>query len=151
MTIITNRVGDIAEQAVILRCLELGWGVCRPIGNCLPYDLILDVHGKLVRVQVKSAWLGKDSGSYVIDNRRTKTNRRQMVRECYAHGDFDFAVIYLPPVSVFYVLPVEVFIEYGSSISFVESEKRQRKPRSAAYRNCWQLIEQWAAQMETSV
>jgi hypothetical protein len=51
----TNHVGDIAEQAVILRSLELGWGGCRPIGNRLAYDLILDVAGTLVRVQVKSA------------------------------------------------------------------------------------------------
>jgi hypothetical protein len=74
-----------------------------------------------------------------------------MVRDNYGNQDFDFAVVYLPDVKVFYVFPIDVFIEYGSSISFVETEKRQRKPRSAAYRNCWELIEKWAAQMETSV
>ena len=147
----TNHVGDIAEQAVILRSLEFGWGVCWPIGNGLAYDLILDVNSTLVRVQVKSVWLDEVSGNFVTDNRRTKTNRRQMVRDNYGIRDFDFAVVYLPIIKVFYIIPVELFIEYGSSISFVENEKRQRRPRSAANRNCWQLIEKWAAQMETSV
>jgi len=36
----TKLKGDIAEQAAILRLLELGWGVAKPLGDRLPYDLI---------------------------------------------------------------------------------------------------------------
>jgi hypothetical protein len=46
----TKLKGDIAEQAVILRLLELGWGVSKPIGDRLPYDLIADVGGQLVKL-----------------------------------------------------------------------------------------------------
>jgi hypothetical protein len=59
--VFTNQVGDIAEQAVILRCLEMDWGVSRPVGNCLPYDLVADVEGELWRLQVKSAWFDESS------------------------------------------------------------------------------------------
>ncbi len=52
----TKLKGDIAEQAAILRLLELGWGVAKPLGDRLPYDLIVDINGKLIRLQVKSAW-----------------------------------------------------------------------------------------------
>ena len=126
-------------------------GVAKPIGDRLPYDLIVDVNGLLVRLQVKSAWFNASDQNYCIDVRRTKTNRRQMLRSFYSKNDFDFALVYLPEKHVFYVFPVEVFIGYGSSFSFVESDKRQRKPKSANYREAFELISQWAAPKVTLV
>jgi hypothetical protein len=136
----TKLKGDIAEQAAILQALKRGWGVLRPVGDRLPYDLVFDVGIRLVKIQVKSAWLHGPSGNYVVDTRRTKTNRRQMMRETYQVSDFDLALLYIDDLDLFYVLPAEVFISYGSEIHLVESEKRQRLPRSASYRNAWHLI-----------
>jgi hypothetical protein len=147
----TKLKGDIAEQTAILQALKRGWGALRPIGDRLPYDLVFDVARVLVKVQVKFAWLDEPSQNYVIDNRRTKTNRRVMIREAYLPSDFDFALAYLQDLDLFYVFPVEVFIGYGSEIHLVEADKRQRKPRSSRYRNAWELISQWAAQRETIV
>ncbi|MFN6466127.1 MAG: group I intron-associated PD-(D/E)XK endonuclease [Nostoc sp. DedVER02] len=98
------------------------------------------VEGTLIKIQVKYAWLDEPSGNYVVDNRRTKTNRRLMVREAYQLSDFDFALVYIEKLDLFYVFPVDVFIDYGSEVHLVEAEKRQRKPRSAQYRNAWELI-----------
>ena len=145
----TKLKGDIAEQATILHALKHGWGVLKPIGDRLPYDVVFDVGGTLVKIQVKSAWFDEPSGNYVVDNRRTKTNRRVMVRELYDPTDFDFAVAYIEELDLFYVFPVEVFIGYGSEIHLVEADKRQRKPRSAEFRDAWSLILQWAAYRET--
>ena len=50
---------------------------------------------------------------------------------------------------LFYVFPVDVFTSYGSEIHMVEAEKRQRKLRSAEFRDAWELILQWAAHGET--
>ncbi|MCI0652809.1 MAG: group I intron-associated PD-(D/E)XK endonuclease [Planctomycetes bacterium] len=133
----TKLKGDIAEQAAILQALKRGWGVLKPIGDRLPYDLVYDVSGVFVKVQVKSAWLDEPSGNFVVDNRRTKTNRRRMVRESYESSDFDFALVFVPERDAFYVFPVDVFIDYGSEIHLVEADKRQRKPRSAGYREAW--------------
>jgi hypothetical protein len=145
----TKLKGDVAEQAAILRALRRGWGVLKPIGDRLPYDLVFDVFRTLVRVQVKSAWFYEPCGNYLLDNRRTKTNRRQMKREVYSPADFDFALVYLDRLDLFYVFPVEVFVAYGGQINIVESDKRQRKPRSANYRDAWELISTWAASRET--
>jgi PD-(D/E)XK endonuclease len=76
----------------------------------------------------------------VVDNRRTKTNRRVMLREVYQLTDFDFALAYVEPLDLFYIFPVDVFVSYGSEIHLVEAEKRQRKPRSSQYRNAWNLM-----------
>jgi hypothetical protein len=91
----TKLKGDITEQVAILHALKRGWGVLKPIGDRLSYDLVFDVRGTLVKVQVKTAWFDESRGNYVVDNRRTKTSRRIMVREVYTPSDFEFALVYL--------------------------------------------------------
>ena len=97
---ITKQKGDIAEQAAILAALKRGWGVLKPIGDRLPYDLVFDIACRLIRIQVKAAWLDPVKGNYVVDNRRTKTNRRQMVREYYRANDFDLCLAYLADLDI---------------------------------------------------
>ena len=63
-----------------------------------------------------------------------------MKREAYSQDDFDFAIAYIEEKDVFYVFPVDVFVSYRSGIQLIETEKRQRKPRSAEYRNAWNLL-----------
>ncbi|MHB8536127.1 MAG: group I intron-associated PD-(D/E)XK endonuclease [Sulfuricaulis sp.] len=145
----TKLKGDLAEQAAILQALKRGWEVLKPVGDRLPYDLVFDVQGNLVKIQVKLAWFYRARGNYVVDNRRTKANRRVMIRAAYRSTDFDFALVYLADRDLFYVFPVEVFIGFASEIHLVETDKRQRKPISAAYRDAWELISQWAAHRET--
>ena len=147
----TKLKGDVAEQAAILQALNRGWGVLTPIGDRLPYDLIFDVNRTLIRIQVKCAWFDQSRRNYVVDNRRTKTNRRYMRRSRYSASDFDFALVYLPVLNVFYVFPVDVFVGYASEIHMVEADKRQRKLQSAAFREAWNLILHWAAREETCV
>ncbi|MFT5765669.1 MAG: hypothetical protein ACI8X3_003106 [Saprospiraceae bacterium] len=134
----TKLKGDIAEQAVILEALKREWEVLRPIGDRLSYDYVLDIGNCLIKIQVKSAWYDEQKKNYVVDNRRTKTNRRTMVRSNYK--DQDFAILYIQELQVFYVMPIEVFNAYGSEIHLVEEEKRQRKPKSSEYREAWDLM-----------
>ena len=141
----TKLKGDIAEQAVVLYALKQGWGVLKPVGDRLSYDLALDISGSILTIQVKSAWFDAKRQNYVVDNRRTKTNRRVMIRENYEVKDFDFDVIFIEELDVFYVMPSDVFISYGSEIHLVETVKRQRKPKSGEYRNTWNLVLQRAA------
>ena len=136
----TKLKGDIAEQAVILLALKQGWGVLKPVGDRLPYDMVFDINGKFIKIQVKSAWFDESRQNYVVDNRRTKTNRRVILREKYNETDFDFAIIYLEEIHIFYIMPVDIFISYSSEIHLVETEKRQRKPKSADYREAWHLL-----------
>ncbi|MEK7487446.1 MAG: group I intron-associated PD-(D/E)XK endonuclease [Planctomycetota bacterium] len=147
----TKLKGDIAEQAAIFHAMKRGCGVLRPIGDRLPYDLVFDVNKTLLKIQVKYAWLDQSSNNYVIDNRRTKTNRRNMIREPYVISDFDYALAYIEPLDLFYIFPIEVFISYGSEVHLVEAEKRQRKPRSANYRDAWELILHCGLHTEKSV
>jgi lipopolysaccharide export LptBFGC system permease protein LptF len=144
----TKLKGDIAEQAVILKALQKGWRVSVPIGDRLSYDLVFDINSNLLKIQVKSAWFDSNKNNYVVDVRRTKTNRREMKRMQYEVSDFDFAILFIEDLNVFYVMPSEVFISYGSEIHLIETDKRQRKPKSSEYREAWKLILQRAASEE---
>ena len=134
----TKLKADIAESAVVTALLKRSFRVLKPVGDRLPYDLALDVNGKLLRVQVKSAWYY--NGSYTVDTRRTKTNRRRMLRSRYGENDFDFAIVYIDRLEIFYVIPISEFSTYKSGISLVETKKRQRKPKSAIYKERWDLL-----------
>jgi len=136
----TKLKADIAESAVTTELLKRGFRVLRPVGDRLAYDLAVDHRGDLLRIQVKSAWYNAKAGYYAVDARRTKTNRRRMLRQSYSADDFDFAVIYIADLRVFYVMPISVFSGYESTITLVETNKRQRKPKSAIYRERWDLL-----------
>ncbi len=141
----TKLKGDIAEQSAIVKALKFGWGVLQPIGDRLSYDLVFEINCKFVRVQVKSAWFDDKKENYVVDNRRSKTNQQKVVHKQYQKDDFDFALLFIEDLDLFYVMPVEIFISYGSEIHLIETKKRQRKPLSAEYRDAWNLILHWAA------
>lgn len=132
--------GTVAEQAVTLAALQRNRGVAAPVRNFLPHDIIFDVNNKLLKIQVKRAWYDATKQNYVIDNRRTKNNRREMLKGPYDDEDFDFAILYIDTLSVFYVMPSAVFNSYGSEIHLVEEEKRQRKPKSYEFREAWELL-----------
>ena len=137
----TKLKSDIAESAVITELLKRGFAVLRPVGDRLPDDLAVDIQGtSIIRIQVKCAWYDAGKRLYSVDVRRTKTNRRIMRRTRHHSRDFDIAFVYLPDREVFYVLPVNIFTNYQSGLSLVEGERRQRKPRSAMYRERWDLL-----------
>ena len=136
----TKLKADIAESAVITELLRRGLRVLQPVGDRLPYDLAVDVNSKLLRIQVKSAWLVRPKNYYAVDVRRTKTNRKIMRRDRYNENDFDFAILYINDGPVFYIMPAAIFNSYKSTISLVEADKRQRKPQAFKYRERWDLL-----------
>jgi hypothetical protein len=134
----TKLKADIAEYAIATKLLKLGFRVLKPIGDRLSYDLAVDIGGRLLCIQVKSAWYHR--GYYTIDSRQTKTNRHCMIRSRYQKGDFDFAIIYIQDLDVCYIMPFDIFSAYKSGITMVERDTRQRAPKSYRYREAWDLL-----------
>ncbi len=132
----TKLKADIAECAVLSRLLKQGFKCLKPVGDRLPYDLAIDLNGRLIRLQIKSA--GRVKNHFIADTRRTKTNRRCMKRERYAKNDF--AIRYIENFDTFYIMPIGVFCSYKSGIALVEEVTRQRQPRSYIYREAWNFL-----------
>lgn len=51
----TKLIGDITEAAVCYELLRRGLKVLKPVGDNLRYDLALDIDGRLIRIQCKTA------------------------------------------------------------------------------------------------
>ncbi|MBU1006833.1 MAG: hypothetical protein KKH08_04490 [Candidatus Omnitrophica bacterium] len=49
----TKLKADIAESAVTTELLKRGFNVLKPFGDRLPYDLAVDLDGRLIKIQVK--------------------------------------------------------------------------------------------------
>ena len=127
-------------MAAAAALLERGFRVLQPLGEDVTYDLVVEVDGRFLRVLVKNAWYNARSQSHVVDTRRIKAKAHSAR---YSPDDFDFALVYLQDKHVFYVMPVSAYLGYGSIVTFVESEKRQKKPQSAVYRESWEMLTKW--------
>ncbi len=51
----TKLKADIGESAVLTELLKRGFNVLKPVGDRLPYDLAIDVNGKLIKTKSWSA------------------------------------------------------------------------------------------------
>ena len=140
----TKLKADIAESAAVTILLKKGFKVLKPVGDRLPYDLAVEINGKLIKLQIKSAWTRNDV--YIVDSRRTKTNRHLMLRQKYSTKDFDFALLYVEELDVFFVMPVNVFNSYQSEITLIVGKEKQRDIKSSKYLENWDLLSKWAGQ-----
>lgn len=107
MELSTQFKGAITELLVAAHLMSLGYNVSQPLTQDSKYDLIVDVHGKLLRLQVKTSRLNPDTkGKSIKFNCRSTTNN---VRECknryYSSEEIDFfatyweGLVFLIPVS----------------------------------------------------
>ena len=140
----TKLKADIAESAAVTALLKRGFKVLKPIGDRLPYDLAVEINGQLIKLQIKSAWTRNDV--YIVDSRRTKTNRHLMLRQRYSPKDFDFALLYVEELDIFFVMPVNVFNTYKSEITLIIGKEKQRSIKSSKYLENWDLLSKWADQ-----
>jgi hypothetical protein len=83
----TQRKGDIAKSRAVATFTAKGFDVSLPLTESAPYDLIVDVCGKLIRVQCKY------SSKVCVDLRRIHSNSKGYVVKKYATGDFDWLYV----------------------------------------------------------
>ena len=126
----TKRRGEIAEAAFLSKASSMGFGVAKPWGDSDRYDLIVDVGGCLLRVQVKSAHrvCAQNSGGYHI---RAQSGRRGP----YRTDEIDLLVAYIVPEDIWYIFPPSAFKTMKSMRLFPYAAKRMSKFEK--YREAW--------------
>jgi hypothetical protein len=102
-----DQKGAIAETAVIYLATKLGIPVWTPVAEGGRVDLILEVDGKLLRVQCK--WASRRGGVMVVQCRSCRRTRNGYVRRSYGADEVDFIAAYCADVERCYLLPAEVF------------------------------------------
>jgi len=104
----TNQKGVVAETALMHECAQLGIGVARPIDD-EPYDLILDLRPRLLRVQCK--WAVIVTGAVEIRCRRCRRGRDGLIHRPYTAGEIDAIAAFCPDTGRCYLLPYELSVD----------------------------------------
>ena len=126
----------MAETAITAAAVRLGVEVYRPIGEGQRYDLIFDVHSRLLRVQCK--WSTRYDDILIV---RCYSTRRvaggKIVSRRYTEAEIDAVAVYCHALDRCYLLPVELW-----------SGRRQIHLRLTPARNNQTLGVNWANDFE---
>ena len=102
----TNQKGLITEMRVMLFLVEQGYSVSQPLNADSKYDCILDVNGKLYRIQVKTAHISSSTKDAIeIKCRSTTTTQNHRKQSGYTSDDIEYFAtvwdneVYLIPVN----------------------------------------------------
>lgn len=105
--------GQIAEHKVVIRAMEKGLIISKPLVESVPYDFIID-DGELKRVQVKWAdGEGRANGAVLV-RMTTRSNGRH---KNYKSGDFDLLLVYVPKIDEICAFGPEYFEERKSMMT----------------------------------
>jgi len=124
-----NTKGLFAQEKVILRAIEKGVTVSRPICETCRYDLILD-DGKLWRVQVKYAG-GKSShteGAVMVALRTWNHKGPTKKNKVYSSTEVDALLVYVPRLDKVLWFDAGVFAgKTALSVRVTPTKSNQRK------------------------
>lgn len=102
----TNTKGKLTELKVLTYITELGYSISIPFGDKDRYDQIWDIHGKLLRVQIKTSRWKTEQQKSIIFSCKTYYARSSGVRvHTYTKDDIDFFATYWN--NKVYLIPVE--------------------------------------------
>ena len=136
VNITSNIKGQLAVSKTELRALELGFLPSRPLFDTR-YDLIIDNHKSLIRVQIKYAD-GKSSNSTGVVVVKLEYIDRQKKSFTYNDNEVDALIVYIPKIDKLCYIPKELFIgKRKLSIRISKSKNNQKKGIIAAEDYYW--------------
>ncbi len=131
----TDQKGNIAEQAVTWAAARLEIPVLRPVGEGGRYDLVLDLGGRLLRVQCK--WAPRHEDVVIVRCQSCRRAREGLRSRSYTAEEVDAIAAYCPDTEACYLIPIELV-----------AERRQIQLRLAAARNSQRGGIVWADSFE---
>ncbi len=108
----SNDKGDIAEAEIALAAIRAGCVVARPLTDHPPYDLVIEVPGRLLRVQCK--WAALNEGTVEVRLRRSSYSPTQgYIRESYSADEIDAVAAYCDSLRETYLIPIDLIAGQG--------------------------------------
>lgn len=99
----TKEFGQIIERKFCFECAKNNILICQPLGDTAPFDFIIELEGRLLKVQCKS--LRKYKGRYVAETHRKTGNKRKIKVSYIGLADYFFLYNLEDDISLF--IPVE--------------------------------------------
>ena len=115
--------GNPSEGIALCAYLEAGFAVSVPFAAGASYDLIVDSGSRLIKAQVKTAWI---SNGCVIYNSERRQPGAGLPRRPYKKGEVDFFAAYCPSNPTLYAVHGENHGNEGR-LRFVAPKNGQAK------------------------
>ncbi|MFB3917653.1 MAG: group I intron-associated PD-(D/E)XK endonuclease [Terriglobales bacterium] len=129
-----NKVaGEFAELCFMKKAASLGLVVSKPLGDSMPYDIVVDNGSCLRRVQVKST-AHRIGGGFSIATARLGGGKARL----YSASEIDFLVAYIVPDDIWYILPIRILARRQGIRLFPHT--RNSRSRYHKYREAWHLL-----------
>lgn len=106
MELTSKQRGNLTELQVITYLYSLGYQCSLPYGENSRYDLIADINGRLIRIQVKTSSVKNNNpDAFAFSCRSTHINSQGVVNKRYTDQEIDyFATFWLGQC---YLIPVK--------------------------------------------
>jgi len=118
------------------KAAELGFKLSRPWGDSATYDVVIELKGRFVRVQVKSTMCKArprkphhERGIFVANMRHISIRR-------YQQSDFDYLAVYVIPKDLWYIIPSVVATRRIAIRVAPDNKDNQYE----SYREAWHLL-----------
>lgn len=103
--LLSKQKGDLTELQCITAFYELGYIVSIPYGENSRYDLIADINGRLIKIQVKKSRIKKEDEAIVFICRSTNVNTQKTTYRRYNKEQIDYFATFWDGKC--YLIPVE--------------------------------------------
>jgi prevent-host-death family protein len=101
-----NRIGNVAELTIAAEAAKFGFGVYQPLTEHGRSDLVLEIGGRLLRVQCKTAKLR--DGVVVINLATSRRTANGYARTNYTSSEVDAIAAYCDPLRECFLIPIAV-------------------------------------------
>lgn len=125
----TYERGNRSEGIILSAYINAGLIVSVPFGTGASYDLVVDTGARLLKIQVKTAWL--DGGCLRYHSQRRRGGGYE-TRRLYRDGEADYFAVYCPQTDDLYAVPAEKHRTEGRLRLTPAKNKQQKLIKYAA-------------------
>lgn len=115
-----TQIGDITEYEFILFCMKRDIPISKPLNNNLPYDCIIELNGKLLKIQVKTGYDSPTLNAFQFNTRSTSKNYSEVKEKTYDNLIDGFITCYKEVPNKFFYIPVEKATKGNMTIYYGE-------------------------------
>lgn len=105
MSLQTKKIGNATELSCMAAFANLGYDVLIPFGDCNRYDFVVDMKGKLIKIQCKTAKIADDNSYIFVKCRSTCNIKGHSVDKAYTKEEIDFFATFYDGKC--YLIPIE--------------------------------------------
>jgi hypothetical protein len=126
--------GHWAELRFMTKATELGFQIAQPLGDTARYDVVVDLGGRFISVQVKSTFCQASDvkpGTFVACLFHINGPNRR-----YEQSDFNYLAVYCIPKDIWYIIPSAI-AACKQAIRVCPGDKQNQWEH---YREAWYLL-----------